>query len=193
MAIQNPILLDLPDRIETERLILRVPRAGDGAIVLPSVRASIETLKRWMPWATDAYGRSDAEEWCRRSAAKFILREELQFLILRRSDEQHLGTLGGFNFDWKIASGEIGYWLRDDGGGHGYMTEAVNAVRDLLITQVGLQRIEIRCDDRNVRSYRVAERLGFVHEATLRREALGTDGAHRDTRVYAFICDRPEQ
>ena len=40
-------------------------------------------------------------------------------------------------------------------------------------------------DDRNVRSWRVAERCGFVLEGVLRQQSLTPDGEPRDMRIYA--------
>lgn len=42
-------------------------------------------------------------------------------------------------------------------------------------------------DDRNERSWRVAERCGFQLEGTLRNSARTVDGQLRDTRVYAKV------
>lgn len=47
--------------------------------------------------------------------------------------------------------------------------------------------MEIHTDDRNVRSYAVAERLGFTLEGVLRRHARDHHGAPRDTRIYALL------
>ena len=69
--MQNPLLLDLPHELSTDRLALRSPRAGDGAIVCPSVRESLAELKTWMPWATDDYNVQNAEEWCRKGGRRF--------------------------------------------------------------------------------------------------------------------------
>jgi RimJ/RimL family protein N-acetyltransferase len=49
------------------------------------------------------------------------------------------------------------------------------------------ERVEIRMDDHNVRSWRVAERAGFTLEGVLRRDALAPDGRVRNTRVYAQV------
>lgn len=38
----NPILLDIPEQFETERLLLRVPQIGDGAMVNEAIRDSYE-------------------------------------------------------------------------------------------------------------------------------------------------------
>ena len=42
-------------------------------------------------------------------------------------------------------------------------------------------------DDRNERSRRIAERLGYVLEGTLKNDARDVQGNLRDTRVYAKI------
>ena len=48
----DPLLLDLPEEIVTQRLVLRPPRAGDGATMNEAIAETIEALQRWMPWAT---------------------------------------------------------------------------------------------------------------------------------------------
>ncbi len=57
----EPLLLDFPTELTTDRLTLRQPRAGDGAVIFPTVAASLAELKRWMPWAGDGYTATDAE------------------------------------------------------------------------------------------------------------------------------------
>ena len=47
----------------------------------------------------------------------------------------------------------------------------------------------ICCDVRNVRSQKVAERLGYVREGCLRHEVLDTGGRHADLAVYSMIPD----
>ncbi len=54
---------------------------------------------------------------------------------------------------------------------------------------MGANRLEIRCDPRNVRSRRVAERAGYKLEAELRREQVGPDGNLRDTLIYVLFPD----
>src|SRR3954468_20291666 len=107
MTAGEALLLDIPEEIETRRLVLRCPRAGNGPLTLASVRESLAELKPWMPWATDEYGLSDAEQWCRKAAALFLLREQTQFLMIGRADGQHLGNIGAFKFNWAVASCEI--------------------------------------------------------------------------------------
>jgi hypothetical protein len=57
----EPLMLDFPPEITTERLLLRAPRFGDGKRVCATVRSSLAELKPWMIWATDAYGPTEGE------------------------------------------------------------------------------------------------------------------------------------
>jgi ribosomal-protein-serine acetyltransferase len=45
----DPILIDVPLQIETDRLILRAPQqAGDGDVVHQAIKDSINELKQWL-------------------------------------------------------------------------------------------------------------------------------------------------
>ena len=46
-AEPNPLLLDFPDAIETERLLIRAPRPGDGAALNAATIASLDHLRPW--------------------------------------------------------------------------------------------------------------------------------------------------
>ena len=56
----------------------------------------------------------------------------------------------------------------------------------LAFDQLHAERVEIRCDARNPRSAAVPRRLGFVHEATLRRARRTVDNELADTLVFAL-------
>jgi ribosomal-protein-serine acetyltransferase len=181
----NPLLLDIPAELHTTRLYLRTPRAGDGPLTCASVTESLAELKPWMPWATDDYSEQAAEEWCRRAAGNFLTREQLQFLIFLRGSEVHVGNVGAFRFEWGVPKCEIGYWLRTSYTHQGVMTEAAAAITDLCVNVVGAHRIEIRCDDLNVSSGRVAERCRYLLEAVLHNDSRDPVGKLHNTRVYA--------
>jgi RimJ/RimL family protein N-acetyltransferase len=65
------------------------------------------------------------------------------------------------------ASGEVGYVLNPDYGGHGYATEAVRAMLDVSFGHLHLHRVTARVDARNHESQRLALRLGMRQEAHL--------------------------
>lgn len=178
---------DVPERLETDRLVLRWPRMGDGQQVSESVRESERELLPYMPWASPMPEVAQTEQWCRRALSKCLVAEEFHYLIFPKGVDRYAGTLSLMRIEWKVPKGEIGYWLRTGCVGRGYMTEAVQAITRLAFDLLDMERMEIRCDDDNVRSARVAELAGYKLEGILRHDALRPDGSRRDTRVHAML------
>jgi RimJ/RimL family protein N-acetyltransferase len=187
----DPLLIDVPERIETARLVLRCPRRGDGAVVNAAVVASHRELDPWLPWATTLPTLAESEMHCRRQQARFILREDLVMLIFARDavggEGELLGGSGLHRIDWALRSFEIGYWRKTGCEGRGIITEAVTALARMAFDDLSARRVEIRMDDDNERSWKVAERAGFTLEALLRFDSVTPGGAPRSTRVYARV------
>ncbi len=183
------ILRDFPDHLETERLILRAPRPGDGAAGNEAIRESARELQPWMPWANPLPTPEDTEEVYRRMAAQWLMRESLPLILLRKEDGLFVGGSGLMCRDWNVPFFEIGYWVRTSLQGQGYITEAVLAQTRFAFDVLGARRIEIRCDARNTRSARVAERAGYTLEGRLRHFVRAVDGTLADILIYALTAD----
>jgi ribosomal-protein-serine acetyltransferase len=189
----NPLLLDLPTEISTERLLLRVPRPGDGATVNAAVHESLAELRPWMPWAAGDVPVEESESYCRRCAGTFLTREDFQLLMFERSSGAFAGGCGLHRINWDVPLMEIGYWVRTSMCGRGYATESTRRLLMYAMETLGAARVEIRIDDRNVASQRVAERAGFEFEGVNRSIDRGPDGQLRDMRIYACVTRRPDQ
>ena len=185
----NPILLDIPDRLRTARLLLRAPRPGDGAVVHDSVVETLAALRRHpssLPWAQAEPSVAASEQYVRRGAAHWLLRSELPMLAFRGpDDDEHVGNLGLHRFNWETRVFEIGWWCRQRFQGQGYMTEAAGALTEFAFSRLGARRVWCLADEGNPPSWRVAERLGYRHEGTLMGERCDPDGTRRHMRVYA--------
>ena len=179
---------EIPDILQTKRLTLRAPRVTDASAVHEAVLESLPQLRPWMPWASPDYSLRSAEENLREAVARFVTRKDLRYHFFDRETGTLVGSSGLHRIDWSVPKLEIGYWCRSSQTGHGFVTEAVGALVGLAF-DLGAARVEIRCDDRNARSFRVAERCGFSLEGVLKNEARAPDGTLRDTRVYARVPD----
>jgi RimJ/RimL family protein N-acetyltransferase len=182
---RNPVLIDVPERIETERLLIRCPGPGDGARIVDAVEESFDELDGVMHWAKRPISERHFEAHFRLARAEFLARKDLPLLVFGREDERFLGGSGLHNPDWSIPKFEIGYWLRTSETGKGIMTEAVAAIAHLAFESLGARRVEIRCDSRNEASAAVARRLGFEEEGRLRNHRRAPDGEISDTLVFA--------
>lgn len=181
------ILLDLPDQIETERLILRISRPHDSDFVHPVFEASYEQIIQYLDWA---HGQTaeDTERYIRRSRADFILRENFVFVMLNKETGEFIGMCSGHARNESVPEYEIGYWQSTVLSGKGYMTEAVHAVTDYLFEHLSAQRVMIRCDENNHGSAGVARRAGFKDEGCLReREFNKYTGGLRSMLFFSLL------
>lgn len=187
----EPLLEDVPERIETERLILRIPNGRDAPALNAAVCESLGDLRVFMPWAQTAPSLAQSQAECRRMQAKFLLRDDLPlFMYERRADGSEGDFVGGsglHRIDWTVRRFELGYWCRSSLQGRGYVTEAAQALTRFAFERLQARRVEVRMDDTNERSWKIAQRAGFALEGVLRSDSLNPLGAARDTRVYALI------
>lgn len=188
----NPILLDLPDTVETARLQLRPPRAGDGPALLEAVNESLPELRRFLaslPWVAAEQTLDLTEAFCRNAQANFIARRDLPFLMFEKGSGQLLGGTGLHRTVWETPKTEVGYWCRTSRSGQGFVGEAVAALVEYAFRHIQAVRVELVTDAENQRSRRVAERCGFALEGTLRHERRAPDGSLRTTCLYARLAD----
>jgi ribosomal-protein-serine acetyltransferase len=186
MSIGDPMLLDLPAQIVTERLSIVPPSPGDGTMLNRAITESFAELQQWMPWAARLPSVEESERYVRDAAANYLRRADLPLFLRERVSGEFIGASGLHRIDWSVPRFEIGYWCRTSRVGRGYITEAVVAITRFAFDVLHAERVEIRTDTANTRSWRIAERLGFKLEGVLRRDTRTPQGELRDTRVYAL-------
>jgi RimJ/RimL family protein N-acetyltransferase len=185
----NPLLLNLPTEFTTQRLLIRVPRQGDGFAISQAVNESLNELKVYMPWAQTPNSTEDSEMFARRSHARFILRETLNFVAFRLEDGEFVSGIGFPRLDWDVPKFELGYWCRTSMSGKGYITEAANCLTNVAFQIFQAKRVEIHCDSRNIASANVARRCGYPLEGIHKKDALDVNGLARDTMVFAKVTE----
>src|SRR5215212_3058492 len=85
---------------------------------------------------------------------------DFSFLVL---DPEERTVLGGCGLHRRIGPGaiEIGYWVHTDHGGRGIATALARALTGAALALPDVERVEIHCDEANVRSAAVSRRLGY--------------------------------
>ncbi|TFE22782.1 GNAT family N-acetyltransferase [Cohnella luojiensis] len=185
--IANPILLTIPESFESKRLVIRAPLWEDGAMVNEAIKESIDELRPWMPWAGQIPTIEESEIISRQGRVHYLERSDLRLYLIDKTTGQFIGSSGLHRIDWQVRKFEIGYWVSTPFSGQGYITEAVERITYFAINELQANRIEIRCDSRNTRSARVAERLKFTMEGILRNDKCDVDGLLRETVVYSKV------
>jgi RimJ/RimL family protein N-acetyltransferase len=187
----DPILLDLPAAVETERLRLRVPQPGDGRVVCEAIAETRVDLRRFLgslPWAAAEPSVEASETFSRNAQSNFLARRDLPFFIFEKGSGQFIGACGLHRVVWDTPKMEVGYWCRTSRVGQGFITEAVEAMSRYAFEHIRAVRIEAVTDEKNAASRRVAERCGFRLEGILRSERRAVDGALRNTCIYARLA-----
>jgi RimJ/RimL family protein N-acetyltransferase len=186
----DPLLIDVPEHLETARLLLRPLRRGDGAQLHEALVESIAELRRhlwFLPWVAEEPTLASAEARCRRSEANFLARSDLAFLAFEKDGGRLVGSVGLHRTDWQLPKTEVGYWVRSSAAGRGYVAEGVQALVGWAFNGLGAQRVELVTDETNTASRRVAERCGFELEGTLRQVMRAPDGTLRNSCIYARL------
>jgi RimJ/RimL family protein N-acetyltransferase len=169
--------------LHTARLRLR-PFDHADADALFALHSNAHVLRYWdsPPW-------TDRERAGRFLEASRQMAEDgtgVRLALELVSDGTFIGwcSLSRWNRDYRSAS--MGYCLGETAWGHGYATEAAQAVLRWAFDTLDLNRVQAETDTRNVASARVLEKLGFVREGTLREDCV-VNGDVSDSWVYGLI------
>ncbi|MEE4195647.1 MAG: GNAT family N-acetyltransferase [Anaerolineae bacterium] len=185
-------MLDMPQNPKTDRLVLQVVQAGDGAEITAAKVESFDRLKPWFPWAQDVGSAEENESWVRQQHAAFWNRTAVEYKILLAHNSFFIGMIGIHLIKKEPLAWEIGYWLRSGQEGKGYMTEAVKACTELAFNHLKADKILIRADSRNIPSQKVAERCGYHRDGLLRWVESDAVNPQNPVDMYYYSLIRPE-
>lgn len=167
------------ERLELDGVTLRRTDAGDAAAVAAAVAADLDRLAAWMPWATPAAATLEhAHERVPRMREAWAAGTTYEYLAV---DPVTDAPLGFFGLHRRIGEGgiEIGYWLTADAEGHGLASAAVRALTEVALGLRGVRRVEIHCDEANLRSQAVPRRLGYRLDRIESKQPDTTRGTER--------------
>ena len=176
-----------PYRIETERLVIRCWNPGDAEQLKATIDQNLHHLRRWMPWALNEPTPIDQKvELLRAFRSMFDASTDFVYGVFAKDDHTVLGG-SGFHTRRGPAAFEIGYWIDRRHTRMGLATELVRALVPAAFMVHGIDLIEIRCEAGNEASAAIPRKLGFTHEATLRRRGTDFPGEFRDQMVFSLF------
>lgn len=176
-------------RIETERTVLRCWQPEDAPLLSAAIEASLEHLQEWMPWAaSEPKSLDERAAFLRAMRASFDKDEEFVYGIFNRDESAVIGGTGLHQRDGGNCL-EIGYWIHVDYINRGLATEISAALTKVAFAVHRVDWVEIHCDPNNVRSASVPRKLGYTHEATLRRRRTTPQGKVEGTMIWTLFAD----
>jgi RimJ/RimL family protein N-acetyltransferase len=177
-----------PYRIETDRLVIRCYEPADASLMKDAIDSSLDHLRPFMEWTDhEPQPVEQKVELIERFRTAFESAEAFVYGVFDGGEREQLGGTG---LHPRVGPGglEIGYFVRASATRRGIATEVA-----AVLTRVGFEvceadRIEIRIDPNNTRSFGVPRKLGFPVEATLRRRLPARPGQPlRDVTIHTLF------
>ena len=185
--------MPVPAEYQTARLLLRRWCVDDAVHLHPILEANVAHLEPWIPWrVAEPAPVERLRERLGGFESAFDEGREWRYAIFTHGVHELLGEVGLFpraatgRVPWELADRlEIGYFLRNDATGQGFATEAAQGALDIAMA-LGVSRVEIRCDERNVPSAAVPQRLGFRLVDILHEPAAASDDVPVRLQVWEY-------
>jgi len=174
----------LPERITLKTSVIRRWRLSDKSSLIRHAnnRNVWRNLRDRFP---HPYGEAEAHEWLAYAAADTppwgvyaieVSGEAAGTLSLRRHAQEERHSL------------EIGYWLAESYWGRGIMTEVVQTMTQLALSEPDVYRIYAPVFSWNPVSMRILEKAGYRREGILKRSVV-KDGVLLDQVVHGVSRD----
>lgn len=169
---------------ETERLKIRLFNKEDVDDLYEY--CSDEEVTKYLPFTTytEKQEAIDRINYCMEGYEK--LQAPILWAIEYKGENKLIGGIDFVKWDDENNVAEIGYVLNKKYWNKGIMTEALATVIKFGFENMGLNRIELCCDERNVASSRVMEKNGLKYEGTLRQKKF-IKGEYVNIKCYSIL------
>jgi ribosomal-protein-alanine N-acetyltransferase len=177
------IRLNLPEKIETDRLVLLRLRYEDAEEIFYTYASKPEVTK-YLAFHTHQSVR-DARIFLDYVVGAWDSGIEYAFGIRLKGDNKFIGSIGFINENGKV---QFGYAISPNHWNQGFTTEACKGVLDILKKQNDVHRIWTFIDAENTASAKVLQKCGLVEEARLTKwfRFVNQDNQPKDCIQYVL-------
>ena len=173
---------DFP-QLQTERLLLRKQGLKD-APHLQQMRSSEQVMLYMDSDRHDDVQTSEA--FISRNLESYEQKSGFFWVITAAETGSYLGDIILRKIDRSNARAEIGYTLKPEFWGRGYMKEAMGAVIKFGFKDLQLHSIEANINPANTTSRNLLLKMGFLKEAYF-RENYYYNGRFLDSEIYSLL------
>nr|WP_322788376.1 GNAT family protein [Rummeliibacillus pycnus] len=174
----------------SDDLILRPVNLQDAKALFSLTDDDRAYLREWLPWVDGTKTEEDTHNYITFSQKGENDGTLLNLAIIWKGKVVGITGFNNINRTNRLAS--IGYWLGSEYQGNGIMTSAVQTLTNYAFKELNMNKVEIRAAIKNKKSRSIPERLGYVHEGTLRSNEWLYDH-FVDHAVYGILADEWDQ
>lgn len=177
-------MMKMPERIETERLVLRIPLLEDAPAVFAGWAQDKEAT-RFLTWQPHQ-AIEQTKEFIQSCLSAWRHESRFPYMITLKENEEVIGMIDPRIEGSKVG---IGYVAMRAHWGKGYVPEATLAIIDWAFQQPSIYRVYATTDVENMASQRVLEKVGMHCEGVLRKYIVhpNISDVPRDSYMYALI------
>jgi len=182
------LLLDVPTRLESERLMVRKYEEGDGRALhlLLERNGNREFLRENVEEVSSISSEEEAESVVRKRSAEWSAHDRFVMGIWLKSEDKYVGQIWIEPKNWGVPSFEVGWFLDQGYQGRGIATEAVRISLEFLFSSLRAYKVIAITRDTNLKSVKLIERLGFRREGHLRESGI-QDGRRYGLLYYGML------
>jgi RimJ/RimL family protein N-acetyltransferase len=115
--------------------------------------------------------------------------EQFTYVVKRKCDQKILGSTAFYEIQPSHKRLTLGYsWLSPDVWNTRVNTESKLLMLTYAFEVLGINRVEIGTDSRNMRSYQAIKKLGAREEGILREHMILHDGVVTDTIMFSILA-----
>jgi [ribosomal protein S5]-alanine N-acetyltransferase len=161
--------------LETERLVLRKVDQGDLRDILawenaPSAQNTEVEAQEFLDYCIREYREWGIGPWGMQLKETGVI----------------VGNCGFPDIIFKNLSGEVNYYVAPRHRGQGLAPEALKALLKFGFHDIGLTRIQARCEPDNLNSERVMQKVGMRFEGLIERAPFSKDPSPKQ-KLYAIL------
>lgn len=173
-----------PERVKTERLVLRIPSLADATAIF-SAYAQDGAVLRYLAWRPHQ-NLQETEEFIALCLKAWEAETRFPYVITLQESGPAVGMI-----EIRINSfkADVGYVLSQTYWGKGIAPEALRSLVAWSLNQPAIYRVWALCDVDNEASARVLEKVGMQREGLLRRQMVHPNIGEepRDCYCYAVV------
>jgi ribosomal-protein-alanine N-acetyltransferase len=175
------IQLNLPEKTDTERLILQRLKYEDAEEIFYSYASKPEVTK-FLSWRTHV-AVEDTQNFLKYAIMNWNIGVDYSYSIRIKSSNKLIGGFGFINEEGKI---QFGYAISPIHWNNGYATETCIKMMALIRNYPEVYRVATFVDAENLASMRVLENAGLVKEATLKKwfRFINQNNEPKDCALY---------
>ena len=169
----------ISDKIRLERIKISM-----APVIFETVNRDRKYLREWLPFIDYTKEVKDTEAFIRSITAGNNLRDDIYCIWY---NEEFAGLIGYKDIDYVNHKTEIGYWLSEKMQKKGIITTCVEKLVAYAFQKLGMNRVQIKVAENNMKSEAIPQKLHFQFEG-IEREGEWHGNKFLNLKIYSILA-----